>query len=1029
MNTPLYKPLFISITLLLLLASMTSLPARADAQQAIQYFKQGKQFYQTGEYSKAIEQFSKTLKLNADAGRIYAAYDHDWLARSYMAINELDKAVTHFRQEMKVLEKHGKQQATEYATALNNLARVKRRMADYAEAEKLYQQALSIYSQTDGINSKAYSTTQINLGSVYEEMGAFAKAENLYLTALSTITKIAGKDDHSTAIVHNNLGLLYQKTQQLSESQKHLQQALRIYRATVGEKDPLYAIALLNLGITKMGLHNYQQAETLFIQSVEIFRSLKQLHSSYSSALSNLANLYIKKAEREQAHKIVLEMIDIDAQIYGRQHPLYADSLFMLAKLQAAAGDPAAIQTLIQSSNIIKDALGERHPTYAKHINSLALAYIDSGENAKAEPMLVQALDINRKIYQDKHPRIAAALNNLALLQLNMGNFSRAETLYREAIDIQADDVNYNNLAYVLGVQGKSSEALDAFRLGQSYSGELIHSLFDISSESQKLALVFEQNWGYYGMLSLIHRQLNDNEQAIRTGLDLLLSRKGIVFDAQARQQETLTRSLDPEASRLWIKLVDKRASLWPLLKNRPEDMSLDDYKTQVRQLQDEIKELEAKLASRSALIADRLQQRSIVAAQLAQQLNKDSALIEFVRIQDTDWDTGKFTTTQRYLAFTLKHDGKVALIDLGEADILDAKIQSNLKPLSTIGSDVQAQLEASHKLYDLIWQPLAASVADTASVFVSPDGLLNLVPFNALLNKEGQFLIESTQIAYVSSGRDLARTVSTIKPEQELYLAANPQFDLATAASSSTIADNSKVRSAAFALKFSPLPGTADEANKVPRYLTGKQTVVTGREATEKSVLHAKRSRIIHLATHGFFLQDQPSLATLNTRGAEALLEEDEPDTAASLPENYENPLLRSGLALAGANHASQSSTAEDGILTALEVSGMDLHGTQLVTLSACETGRGEVKSGEGVFGLRRAFALAGARNLVMSLWPVSDDVTAQQMQKFYQSYAQGEYPARAMREAQLNTISALRTKHGVAEPALWAPFMVQGQ
>jgi CHAT domain-containing protein len=295
--------------------------------------------------------------------------------------------------------------------------------------------------------------------------------------------------------------------------------------------------------------------------------------------------------------------------------------------------------------------------------------------------------------------------------------------------------------------------------------------------------------------------------------------------------------------------------------------------------------------------------------------------------------------------------------------------------------------------------------------------------------DKDGHYLIESRQISYVTSGRDLAKGDLGIKPESELYLAANPQFDLRVQVSAVVAETSGTTRSAGFAMNFTPLPGTAKEAEQIPAYLKGKQTVLTGTQATEESVLSAKRPRVMHLSTHGFFLADQ-AVAAQGTRGAEGIKVQQDAmgKSAHALPSGYENPLVRSGLAFAGANHAREAQGGRDGLLTALEVSGMDLHGTDLVTLSACETGRGEVKTGEGVFGLRRAFALAGTAHLMMSLWPVSDDVTAQQMQSFYRLYGKKATPAAALRQAQLATIAELRSKSGQAEPALWAPFIVQG-
>jgi CHAT domain-containing protein len=187
-------------------------------------------------------------------------------------------------------------------------------------------------------------------------------------------------------------------------------------------------------------------------------------------------------------------------------------------------------------------------------------------------------------------------------------------------------------------------------------------------------------------------------------------------------------------------------------------------------------------------------------------------------------------------------------------------------------------------------------------------------------------------------------------------------------------------------------------------------------------------------VATHGFFLQDKLIPIETSLRGVQLTM--GSPQMGAplaagpmdlALPTHYENPLVRSGLAFAGANHAGENTDGEDGILTALEITGMNLHGTELVVLSACDTALGTVQNGEGVFGLRRAFSIAGAKNLLMSLWAVDDEVTADQMKAFYQNL-RTRPAADALRQAQLETIRRLKARDGVANPGLWAPFILQG-
>jgi len=218
-------------------------------------------------------------------------------------------------------------------------------------------------------------------------------------------------------------------------------------------------------------------------------------------------------------------------------------------------------------------------------------------------------------------------------------------------------------------------------------------------------------------------------------------------------------------------------------------------------------------------------------------------------------------------------------------------------------------------------------------------------------------------------------------------------------------------------------LPGTAQEAEIIPPLLKSEQKPLQQAQATESAVRVVRSPKILHLATHGFFLKNQEIFfpGTLSIS-----------DNSLSTPLET-NPMVRSGLALAGANHAKEIASGDDGLLPALEVTSMDLRGTDLVVLSACETGLGQVHVGEGVYGLRRAFALAGAKNLVMSLWKANDLMTLYQMKEFYRAYRDGASAASALREAQLQSIASLRAQTdatyglALAPVKLWATFLVQ--
>jgi CHAT domain-containing protein len=424
--------------------------------------------------------------------------------------------------------------------------------------------------------------------------------------------------------------------------------------------------------------------------------------------------------------------------------------------------------------------------------------------------------------------------------------------------------------------------------------------------------------------------------------------------------------------------------------------------------------------------------------------------VIEFVRIRD--WDEAKkgWTDTYRYLAFVLTSDSQVTLADLGEAAPIDAAINKTLMLIDRSAYPLYLQTYARQAdaalsdLYERLLQPLEAAVGTRQRLILSPDGELNRVPFAALRTPDGRYLVEQRVLSYVASGCDLLRGPTGVAPTVDLLLVANPAFDDQAVLHTAAVSGEA-VRARDFAARFRQLPGTAREAQTVPPLVKGAQKqILEGKQATESAVRAVASPRVLHLATHGFFLQEEvfavPERLTTSTwigeeptrglglaQGPPALSVKGRPAGAVA------SPMVRSGLALAGANHARTITTGDDGLLTALEVTGMNLYGTDLVVLSACQTAVGDVRVGEGVYGLRRAFVLAGARNLMMSLWPVDDELTVTQMERFYQAYGQGVSLADALRQAQLQAITELRTRtkevvgEELAPVKLWAPFIVQ--
>ena len=315
--------------------------------------------------------------------------------------------------------------------------------------------------------------------------------------------------------------------------------------------------------------------------------------------------------------------------------------------------------------------------------------------------------------------------------------------------------------------------------------------------------------------------------------------------------------------------------------------------------------------------------------------------------------------------------------------------------------------------------QPIRAHLGSAQQLLLSPDGALNLLPFGVLQDAKGRLLAEQYELTYLTSGRDLLRPVTPGGPSHPALLLADPDFGpLEAPPGEAAVEQRRSVDFNRGALRFGPLAGTAQEAQVLRSLLKlNESQVLTQGRATETALKKVHGPKILHLATHGFFLTDLPEDLNSSSRGAGL-----EPTQRPSAPQR-ENPLLRSGLALAGANQL-RSGPDDDGILTALEVASLDLQGTELAVLSACETGVGDVHTGEGVYGLRRALVLAGVRTQVASLWKVDDAATTEFMVAYYRHVQAGLGRSAALRAVQ----RAMRQDPARAHPYYWAAFVVIG-
>ena len=885
------------------------------------------------------------------------------------------------------------------ADALNDLGFIFQKIGSYAKAEPLYQEALRIRQKVLGPEHSDTAESLNNLASLYWAMGEYVKAEPLLKEALRIRQEVFGSGHPDTAQSLNNLAELYQAMGEYAKAEPLLQESLRIRQKVLGSEHPDTAVSLNNLAELYRVMGEYAKAEPLYQEGLRILQKvLGPEHRETATILNNLASLYQDMSEYAKAEPLLQEALQILQEILGKQHPDTARSLNNLAALYEAMGEYAKAEPLYREAlQIRQKVLGSEHLDTAQSLNNLGGLYEDMGEYAKAEPLYQEALQIRQKVLGPEHPDTAQSLDNLAVLEFDLGRIDEAAVFARQA----------------------SAAELT-----------ILSKIFSFTSEEQRLAYL--DIFHPYSLFPFLKGTETDLAAAV-------LRYKGVVLDSIVEDRLLAEASRGSQDQKLVEHLNLNKRQLGLLLLEPAQKLSAE-TNHRIEALEGEVENIESQLAQHVAGLGRARHALGVSLEQVQPTIPNDGALIEYLHYW---YYLGKGKSEPRYGAIVLFSKGAPLWIPLGKAN----EIEHLVRRYGTLVRGAREEDELSEnlqKLYEVLWEPIGQALpSQTKRIIISPDGELNFISFATLLTKDKQFLAQTYNVQYVASGRDLLREPkpSTAK---EVVLFANPDFGLASTpmlakaedrssdGASKSIRGNEKREIEDWS--FGRLEGTQKESDELIKKFAGwgwTSTDFTTKEATKEALLKIHSPYILHLATHGFFAKEDPTTAQTEP---EAQLSGRQSVTKSKF---FKNPMHRSGLALAGAQTTLDAwkrdevpPVENDGILTAEDVSTLDLRGTWLVTLSACDTGSGEARAGEGVMGLRRGFIQAGAQNLLMTLWPISDEVTVQIMSDFYEAaHKSGNAPA-ALAEVQRNWLVKMRTEKGLAQAVnLAGPFIMSSQ
>ncbi|MBI4748669.1 MAG: tetratricopeptide repeat protein [Acidobacteria bacterium] len=941
------------------------------------------------------------------------------LAVFYQTKGEYTRAEPLYVRALPIFEKTLGAEHPFVATSLSNLALLYTAKGDYPRAESLYMRSLAIREKTLGANHPDVATSLNNLAALCQVKGEYTRAELLFVRSLAIREKALGANHPETAVNLNNLADLYREKGDYIKAELLYVKSLAIFEKVLGTTHPLVALNLNNLALLYSEKGDYTQAESLYVRSLAIREKVVGAdHPSIATSLNNLALLYYSKGDYTRAEPLFLRSVAILEKVLGAEHASVANGLNNLAGLYRDKGDYARAEPLfLRSLAINEKTLGAEHASVASSLNNLAVFYRDKGDSTQVEPLYIRALAIREKALGADHPETAGSLHNLAVFYRDKGEYTRAESLLVRSLVIRekalgADHpetaTTLNNLAVLYQAKGETAQAIQYWKRGNDTTErDLVRNLAS-GSELQK-ALYLKQTATRTDCTISLHIQAAPRDlTAIQAALTVILRRKGRELDAMTNTIAILRNQQRPEIQKLLDDYANLASQISVLTLRGPGKKNPEDHLADIRSLTDQREKLENEISRVSGEFKVKTSPITLEAVQKL--IPADAALVEYAVYRPYDVKANQFGNP-RYAVYLLTHSGHIQFADLGDAVPVDqaagALRQALGNPKKSALKEIQSVSQALDKL---VMRPVRKLVGTARHLLISPDSVLNLIPFSALLDENGKFLVENYTLTYLTSGRDLLRLGVKIKSQEPPLVIADPDYKEGTGPQLL----GSPLH------RLSQLVGTRLEGEGIKAIFPQAQLKMKA-EATKAILKQAVRPELLHIATHGYFLEDAPpEPATDDSPQAQRSL--------AKLPQDYEkqrglNPLLRSMLFFAGANQG--GSGDNDGILTALEAAQLNLWGTKLVVLSACDTGLGDVKNGDGVYGLRRALVLAGSEAQMMSLWSVSDQGTRELMTEYYTRLKAGEGRSEALRNTQLKLLKDPKRRH----PFYWASFIQSGQ
>ncbi len=793
-----------------------------------------------------------------------------------------------------------------------------------------------------------------------------------------------------------SVGMLFHTRGKFSKAEEVYRHVLEYQARRLGKTSREYVSTLHNMAVLLKDLGQYEESEKMFNYLVPAFRKLYGANSIPSAVvLNNKAMLLAELGRTREAMVMLDEVLAVGQQVFTAEYIDYERVLTNRALMEQEMGNLGQAEILYKQvmAGMEKKEF-EDHPDY----NNVLINYgslLVQKDDRSVLAFITEIAEKIRKRYGEQHPVYAKALTNIGEFHLRGNGFATALAVFQKVAQIQRAMLGERHKDYLktlmkIGVcqwqMNETTEAAAQFREAISSYMLLVDQLFPSLSEAEKSKFWASLRPNLEIYISFVTG--TNRVELFTEAYELHMRTKGMLINATTSTRKAILESGDSVLAATYAGWLNAKDLLATYYSSPVEDVAED--KIDLAQLEASANALERKLSVGSSRFSETYGKKNVTYAELIASLKPREAAVEMVRIAHA---YGSKKGEVEYVGWLAKAGHQQPdLIRFPDGNSMEKRSLKYYK------NAVKGKL-TDEQSYGVYWKPIAVALANMETVYVSLDGVYNNINLNTLQKEDKSYVIDKSRIILVPNTRFLvgrAGGQSAPLEEQQVLLVGSPDFG------------DSQV--------VSPLPGTKVEVETIGALLSGKNVsvkLITGAEATEESIKTMKDPAVLHIATHGYFLSD------ISASGTVAM--------GVQISRAKDNPLLRSGLMLAGAAAAFSTepvlSGANNGLLNAYEAMNLNLRNTRLVIMSACETGAGEIVNGEGVYGLSRAFQVAGAKQIIMSLWKVDDAATEQLMTKFYQEWLTTRNPQQAF-------ITAQRTlKATFPEPFYWGGFVMMGE